>query len=183
VRARFFLLIPWLLLSWTLSAKADDQSSRQELKHSGYLVLSAARDTTSDYHWSSGPGAERRSLVWSCGVLNIPVNYEIEDFGPFDLAIPCTERFGGVGKTGRLIMTDGKFEINEPVLLTDGTVFFFAEDGLLEFVASRIRYFPPEVKEKVDPRASFMLLGGLLVLIAVLVRRSRRIIKKRANIS
>ncbi len=145
-------------------------------------MVTAAQDTSSGYHWVDGPGTSQRSLVWPCGVINIPTDYPVEGFGPFDLAIPCTGVWGGVGNTGRLLMEDGQYRIDEPIFMTDGTVHFFADDGLLEIVASRVRYFPSEIKkDKTDPKASFILLVGLAILIAVLIRRSRRIIKQRAN--
>jgi hypothetical protein len=148
----------------------------------GFLVVTAAQDTASGFQWVDGPGDSRRSLIWDNGLLNIPNDHSFEGFGAFDLAFSCNGTLGGAGKAGRLLMTDGQYKINEPLLLTDGTVFFFADAGLLEIVATRVRYFAPEVKKSIDPRSSFALLAGLLILIAVLVRRSRRIIKKKIDL-
>lgn len=147
----------------------------------GYLVVTAAQDTSSGYHWIDGPGDGRRSLIWPNGVLSVPLDYPIEGFGAFDLAIPCGDDFGGVGDAGRLLMQDGQYRLREPVVLTDGTIYFFADEGLLEIVATRVRYFPPETEKTSDMRSSFFLLAGLMILIYVLIRRSRNTMKKRAN--
>lgn len=171
------------VLALVTSAFAENENQKYALGDLGYLVVTAAQDTAYGYHWVDGPGNSRRALVWAHGVLSIPFDFPVEGFGAFDLAIPCGDDFGGVGDAGRLLMKDGQYRINEPILLTDGTVYFFADDGLLEIVATRIRYFPPENKEVHDSRASFLLLAGLTILITVLIRRSRSIIKKRANSS
>ncbi len=176
-----FFMLALLIIGSASCASADNSSPSLVLGDNGLLVITAAQDTASGYHWANGPGNDRRSLIWPSGVLSIPYDYPVDGFGAFDLAIPCGEVLGGVGEDGRLLMQDGQYRIREPVLLTDGTVYFFAEDGLLEIVATRVRYFPPEIKDSSDPRASFVLLAGLLLLIGVLIRRSRRIIKKRAN--
>ena len=174
----FILLFFSLLIA---STSAGQDSPELVLGDVGYLVVTAAQDSASGYHWVDGPGKTRRSLIWPSGVLSVPLDYPIDGFGAFDLAIACGDDFGGVGDAGRLLMKDGQYRLTEPVVLTDGTVFFFADEGLLEIVATRVRYFPPEIHETTDMRSSFFLLAGLLVLIYVLIRRSRNTMKKRAN--
>lgn len=149
------------------------QDSRHALGHPGYIVMTgAAHDTTGTFFWQGGPGPDQRSLVWAQGVLTVPVELVPETFGPADLAVPCGAELAGGGHGGRLVFTGGTYRIDEPLLLTDGSVTLYATAGKLEILGERVRYSAPKVSVK-NPLASYVLLAGLLLLTLVLLRRAR----------
>jgi hypothetical protein len=155
------------------SAPAGGQEARHALGHPGYIVMAGAvEDTTGTFVWQSGPGATQRSLVWEDGVLTIPADLVPETFGPADLAIPCGPELAGGGHGGKLVFSGGNYRIHEPLLLTDGTVTLYATAGTLEILGERVRYVAPRRSLK-DPRASYILLAGLVLLTLVLLRRAR----------
>jgi hypothetical protein len=145
------------------------------LGHPGYLVLvgAAMADSTTEFLWQEGPGPDQRSLVWPAGALTVPVDLTAESFGPTDLAVPCGAQLAGASHGGRLVFEPGIYEVVSPLLLTDGTVTLYAAAGELEILGERILYRPP-MKQGRDPRASFILLAGLVLLTLVLLRRARR---------
>ena len=151
------------------------------LGHPGYLIISAARDSSAGFNWLDGPGPHQISLTWLDGMLTLPDTMVLEPFGQFDLAVPVTAQLSGAGASGKLDWRDGTFEISEPIMLNDGVVGLLVSEGELEILGTRIRYRAPEIKEpkkKSDPRASFFMLAGIMLLIWVLMRRARRTIKK-----
>jgi hypothetical protein len=160
-----------------------DPASRlgEQLGHPGYLIITAGRDSTAGFQWLEGPGPDQISLTWLDGMLTLPDSLTLEPFGERDLAVPVTGSFAGAGAGGKLRWQDGTFTISEPVLLTDGLVQLLASAGELEVLATRIRYRAPEAtapRDGNDLRASLMMLAGIALLIAVLLRRARRKLKK-----
>ena len=152
-----------------------------QLGHPGYLIIAAARDSAAGFQWLDGPGPDQISLTWLDGMLTLPDSLVLEPFAEHDLAVPVSSALAGAGAGGKLQWQDGTFTISEPILLTDGTVQLLASAGELEIVASRIRYRAPEVvppEPGTDLRASLMMLAGVALLIAVLLRRARRQLKK-----
>lgn len=146
---------------------------RHELGTAGFLVIADANDTTDVFVWQDGPGEGRRSLVWDEGVLTVPDDMVFESYGPYDLGVPCGANLTGHGKGGRLVFASGTYPIDEPVRLTDGVVDFYAAAGELEIRNGRVRYSRDEARQK-DPRASFIMLAGLVLLTVILLRRARR---------
>lgn len=152
-----------------------------QLGHSGYLIMTAARDSTAGYQWLDGPGPDQISLTWLDGMLTLPDSLVLEPFAEHDLAVPVSGALAGAGAGGKLQWQDGTFTISEPILLTDGVVQLLASAGELEILSSRIRYRAPESvppEPGTDLRASLMMLAGVALLIAVLLRRARRQLKK-----
>ncbi|MCP4571972.1 MAG: hypothetical protein GY838_06420 [bacterium] len=154
-------------------AAADDEPLRYTLGEPGYLVLAGAADSTDVYIWQDGPGEGRRSLVWDEGMLTVPADLVGETYGRHDLGFPCGATLAGNGRGGRLVFEPGTFPIDEPLRLGDGSLDFYAADGELEIRAGRIRYSRAASRQK-DPRASFIMLAGMVVLTVVLLRRARR---------
>ena len=105
-------------------------------------------------------------------MLTVPSDLQPETFGPDDLAVPCGAGLTGTGNAGRLVFQPGRYPVTEPLLLTDGTVTLYVAGGELEIVGERVRYRATETadRERKDPRASFMLLAGLVLLTVVYVR-------------
>lgn len=160
-------------------AQPADPAAENALGHSGYLIISSARDSTAGYTWQKGPGPGQLSLTWRAGMLTIPETLVLEPFSVDDLAIPVTADFSAAGSGGQLEWKEGSYKISEPLVMSDGIIDFLVSKGELEILASRIRYSPPEgmQEEEADPRASFLMLAGFLLLIGVLLRRARRKIK------
>lgn len=153
----------------------------ETLGHPGYLIITAGRDSSAGYTWLEGPGPHQISMTWLDGMLTVPDSLPLEPFAERDLAIPVSALFSGAGASGKLEWKDGIFEISEPLMATDGAVQLLASGGELEIVGSRVRYRPPPARDQEkpsDPRASFVMLAGILLLIGVLMRRARKKIKE-----
>jgi len=176
----------WLVVLWATAAAGQPdleqgQGLGTELGMPGYLIMSSARDTTAGYQWNEGPGPDQISLSWRQGMLTVPGSLVLEEYSLADLAVPVSAKLTGAGASGSLEWRDGTYEINEPVLLSDGQVNLLVSQGQLEVVGSRIRYRPPlsdNGQKPADPRASFIMLAGILLLIGVLLRRARQKMNK-----
>ena len=144
------------------------------LGHPGYLILAGAADSTAGYHWRDGPGPDQRSLVWEHGLLTVPTDLALEGFGPRDLAVAVGAELTGASDGGDLLFQDGRYRISAPLLLSDRNLSFYAAAGELELVGERIRYLPPDMGERPDPRAGFIFLAGMVLLVIVLMRLARR---------
>lgn len=156
-----------------LAGPGAGQENRHALGHPGFIVVKgAAGDTTGTFAWQTGPGAQQRSLVWEDGVLTIPVELVPETFGPDGLAVACGAELAGGGHGGRLVFDGGRYRVHEPLLLTDGTVTLYATAGELEILGERVTYRAPS-RSVTDPRSSYLLLAGLVLLTLVLLRRAR----------
>ncbi len=168
----------WLGFS-AASASGDTLTSGgQVLGRPGYLIISAARDSTAGYRWSTAPESGQKSLVWDCGLLVLPDSLILEPFGADDLGVATAPGLRGSGGGGALAFRDGRFKIDQPLLLTDGLISLYIADGELEIRGAQIRYLPPGSDQKksttvADPRAGFLLMSGIVVLIVVLMRRAR----------
>lgn len=179
------LLLPLLALAGaapgqepSAAAVTPDESL---LGHPGYLIISAARDTTAGYRWLEGPGPGQHSLTWLDGMLTVPDSLVLEPFGERDLAVPVTAALAGAGAGGKLHWTEGTYAISEPLMATDGIVQLLVSGGELEILGTRVRYRPPPAtpeKSNTDMRASLLMLSGIILLIAVLMRRARRAARK-----
>ena len=157
-----------------LLAAGSARTEAPSLGHPGYLILVGAADSTAGYHWRDGPGPGQRSLVWEHGLLTVPATLALEGFGPRDLAVAVGAGLTGTSDGGELVFSDGRYRISAPLLLSDPNVSFYAAAGELELVGQRIRYLPPQVGGRADPRAGFVFLAGMVVLVVVLMRLARR---------
>jgi len=153
----------------------------EALGHPGYLIITAARDSSAGFTWQKGPGPGQLSLTWRSGMLTIPETLELEPFSLNDLAVPVLASFSAAGASGNLEWQEGNYDISEPLMMTDGVVDFLVSKGELEILGTRIRYrAAPEIEDdKADPRASFLMVAGVLLLIGVLMRRARRKMKEK----
>ena len=109
-------------------------------------------------------------------MLTVPDSMALEPFAESDLAVPVTGHLTGAGASGTLDWREGTYPVSEPVMITDGVVSMLVSGGELEILGTRIRYRPPAFSDeegRADPRASFMMLAGILLLILVLMRRAR----------
>ena len=114
-------------------------------------------------------------MVWPAGTLNLPVNHQVDDFTEADLGVPCSEQLAGVGGGGELLLREGEYRLSEPILLSDGEVFLHLAAGKIEVRGERISYEPPRPgAPPPDPKAGYIFLLGMVILIAVLMRRARK---------
>ena len=160
---------------------APDSLGPRELGHPGYLIMEAARDSSAGYRWEKGPASGQISLRWEGGLLTIPDTLALEAFARSDLAIPVLQGLTGVGQSGSLRWQDGRYRVSEPLILADGRITSLVSSGDLEILGSRVRYRLAEYsdqEEKGDPRAPFLMLAGIVLLIWVLLRRARKRIKQ-----
>ncbi len=150
----------------------------QTMGRPGYLIISSGRDSTAGFRWLAGPGVAQKSLVWESGQLILPDSMSLESFGADDLGISTTEDLQGSSGGGVLSFRDGRFAVDQPLLLTDGVISLYTADGELEIRGAQVRYVPPNVDKAndsrlPDPRAGFLFLAGIVLLIVVLMRRAR----------
>jgi hypothetical protein len=143
-----------------------------QLDQPGVLVITAAQDTAAGFAWQPGPGPGRISLVWEGGVLSIPDTLAMEGYPNLNLGIPVKAGFFGRGKEGPLAMEDGIYQVSEDLMMSDGVVQLMVSDGELEINGPRIRYTQP-VANPDNPVSNYLFIAGLLILIAVLLRRAR----------
>ncbi len=142
------------------------------LGRAGYLVIEAVRDTTAGFRWEAGPEPGHRSLVWDQGRLTLPDTLEAEDFGRYDLGVPCTARMEGAGASGQLLLRDGIYPVSEPVVFSDGRLELRVFSGELEFRGASIRYRRVAGQPR-EFRSGLILLAGMTLLVVVLLRRAR----------
>ncbi len=143
------------------------------MTHPGILIITAGQDSTAGFHWQKGPGLGRISLVWDGGVLSIPDTLALEGYPNFNLGIPIRKGFFGSGKNGALEFVDGIYGISEDLMMSDGLVQLMVSRGELEIHGPRIRYSFSQTEPKKQV-ANYLLTAGLLILIAVLLRRARK---------
>jgi hypothetical protein len=172
----------WMILGLgVVPALAEDEPvSARYLGRPGYLVIEAARDATAGFKWEDGPRPGFRSLVWDQGRLTLPDSLEAEDFARQDVGVPCTARLAGSGASGQLVLRDGIFPVSEPVILSDGRLELQISAGELEFRGARIRY-RRAVAEPRTFKSGLLMLAGMTVLVAVLLRRARLKAAERAG--
>ncbi len=149
------------------------------LEQPGVLIITSARDTTAGFQWQPGPGNGRISLVWPGGVLSLPDSLAMEAYPNSNLAIPLIAGFSGNLEAGPFALDDGTYEINENLIMSDGVIQLIVSSGELEIFGPRFRYTLSSDNSH-ESRSNYLLIAGLLVLIAVLLRRSRMILRKRA---
>ncbi len=175
-RTFFFLLL--LIPPVQALAQADGSENRFELEQPGILIITAASDTSAGFFWRPGPGEGRISLVWDGGVLSVPDTLAMDGFPNNNLGIPLRPGFAGSGAQGPLLLDDGVYSVSESLMMGDGIIQLMISDGELEIYGPRFRYTRPVTKPFDDKtKANFLLIAGLLLLIAVLLRRSRMILR------
>ena len=168
----------WILLTGLLipligdgPVLAADEEGPLTLEQPGFVILSAALDSTSGYTWQLGPGVGQRSLAWPHGVLTLPDSLPVESLRGVDLVVPCTGDLSGLGHTGSLVFQDGIYNVSEPLFLSDGTIQLYLTAGELLVLNQRVRYTAPVEKGR-DPRAGYVFLSGMVLLVVILLRRA-----------
>jgi len=146
------------------------QARAVTLGHPGYVVITSGLDTSLGYRWELGPAPGQRSLIWADGHLALPDSLELESLRDVDLLVPVTGELGGLGNSGRLVFREGIFPVSEPIHLSDGRIELYLKAGELEIQGQRVRYTAPAAKRS-DPKAGYVFLAGMVILVFVLLRR------------
>ena len=178
---RVFIFLILIFLPSLVAAQVEAESERFSLEQPGILIITAASDTSAGFHWHAGPGAGRISLRWDGGVLSVPDTLAMDGYPNNNLGIPLQPGFSGNGAEGPLLLADGLYTVKENLMLGDGVIQLMISDGEFEVFGPRFRYSRLSQGAIVDDRtkANFMMIAGLLLLIAVLLRRARSILRKR----
>lgn len=159
-----------LLLSGSGASGADTAV----LGRPAYLVIESARDTTAGFRWDHDAKGGRRSLRWVEGVLDIPDTLRPVAFGPRDLGILLGPECRGTGAAGSLQFVDGVYRVTELLALDDGRTRLHLSAGVLDIRGDQIRYRRLPAKPARDPRAGYLMLAGMVLLVTVLLRRARQ---------
>lgn len=153
------------------------------LMEEGLLVIADAQDSTTVFRWESGPGPKMLSLIWPEGRLTLPADLALQGDSHGNLGVPLRVGFGGTGSDGPFAMVDGTHAFSESLAFTDGRMQWVVSEGTLEIKGSVIRYLRPwgsdsgndsSPRSPQEQKANFLLIAGLLLLIAVLMRRARQ---------
>ncbi len=177
-----------LLLAFSLLAIPGlaRPGTRQELTGEGLLVITAAQDSTRSFRWEEGPGSGQLSLVWPEGRLIIPSELSLQGDAQGDLGIPLRAGFGGNSPAGPVALGEGLQSIDANLAFSDGRLQWMVSGGELEIHGNRLIYRRPWVGTGKAPgtglkdqRANLLMIAGLLLLIAVLLRRARRITRRK----
>ena len=170
-----------LLVSLKAPAVAEDREDQGEAgwphpPTSGLLVVAAAQDSAAAYTWLPLPEERRRLLVWEQGVLSIPDSLEVHLQGR-DLAVPYLQVLIGVSHQSGLRFETGHYDIEHPLLLSDGRLQLLAASGKLTIERGRIVY--EAARPSTDPRSSYLFVAALLIVSFLLLARARSRLKKK----
>ena len=137
------------------------------------LIVEAARDTTAGFRAQALPEQGRRALTWPHGVITLPDTTAWLEHGETGLAFRLrVESLAGVGAGGRFTVVPGRYTLDTPLYLGDDALVACLAAGELEISPGYVVYRQP-VKRR-DQRGDYMLLGGLVLATAVLLRSARR---------
>lgn len=176
-RVLFFLIMTMIPVQ--VCAQSLPVQERFILEQPGILIITAASDTSAGFQWRQGPGTGRISLVWDGGMLSVPDTLAMDGFPNNNLGVPLQAGFSGTGSQGPLLLDDGSYAVSENLMMGDGVIQLVVSDGELEIFGPRFRYSRPQkISPDDESKANFLLISGLLILIAVLLRRARKILRK-----
>jgi len=142
----------------------------------GVLLITAGADTAAGFRWLELPAIQQRCLVWANGFLMLPSDVTPERFGQSSLLVPYGSNLAGVSDGRRLRFVLGKYRVERPLLLTDGAVSLFVSYGELDIEDGRIVY--QSVRRISNPKAQYLLLAGIVILITMLLLRVRSRLRK-----
>jgi hypothetical protein len=168
----------WMVLSvwvwWSVAAPWGSAQDTREVhpQRAGILVIEAGLDSTAGFRWVSLPEQGVRCLTWRDGTLVLPLEQPTGQFGVDDLTLPFDSGMMGISDGRRLLFREGRYPIDRPLLLADGSRWIFFSRGELVIEPGRIIYRqgPPPTNLK----AQYLLLAGIVILITVLMVRIRR---------
>jgi len=155
-----------LILSLIASARPATAESIQ-------FVIEAARDTTSEFVAMPLAKLGAQALAWPEGVVTVPDSLEWLDYGEASLAFTLDgSRLVGAMVEGIFAADPGRYDVDTPIQLSDGRITACLTAGEIEVKPGLIIYRRPHQGR--DPRADFMIVGGLVLATAVLLHGVRR---------
>ncbi len=137
----------------------------------GALLITAGADTAAGFRWLELPAIQRRCLVWADGFMTLPSDVTPEHFGQASLLVPYGPNLAGISDGRHLRFVLGKYRVERPLLLTDGVVSLYVSYGELNIEDGRIVY--QAVRRISNPKAQYLLLAGIVILITMLLLRIR----------
>jgi hypothetical protein len=112
-------------------------------------------------------------LTWPHGVITVADTTAWLEHGETGLAFRLrASSLAGVGAGGRFVGEPGSYEIDTPLYLGDQELVACLAAGELEISPGFVIYRLPHHRR--DQRGDFMLLGGIILATAVLLRSVRR---------
>jgi len=173
------LLLGLLILNLGLAALAGAQDdSALHPPRPGIFLIEAVYDTTGNFSCVPMPAVGAQCLTWDGGVLTFPEDLSPGRFGLADLTVPYGAELVGVSAGTRLVFREGRFVVDQPLLLTDGSVRLFVERGEIVIESNRI-VVRAAAGGADDARPQYLLLAGIVLLIFVLMVRVRSRLRDR----
>lgn len=137
------------------------------------LVIDRARDAERGFVAREQELLGRRVLAWPAGVVSTPDSLawlaEAEDGLAFALV---ADRISATGVAGALPLTEGRYAIDTPIMLTDGRLTAFFAAGRLEVSGGVVRYRAPS--PPLARGGTLYILAGVALATAVLLRALHR---------
>ncbi len=142
-------------------------------EHPGILVIESACDSTF-FNWNSV--GQSSSVTWATGAFLFSANANVGTFGLNDLTIDYSIDLHGISDGRELIFQNGNYSFDKTLVLTATNFTLVACEGVLEIADGRITLQIP-VDKKSNGNSSYILLAGMIVLIATLMNRTRKQMK------
>lgn len=162
------VLVP-LLAALLMAATGSVDAKAESLE----LVIEAARDTTQGFAARDLERQSRRLLAWPEGVVSLPDTVVWRQGGATGLAFQLDgARIAGGSAAGLLQLVPGRYDLDTPVYLGDGTISAMFSAGRLEITPGRILYRRPA--SRIARRGTLFLLAGLVLATGVMLRAARR---------
>lgn len=137
------------------------------------FVVEGARDEARRFESRALPEQERRLLTWPEGVISLPDSAVLREAGVSGLAFALdASRVAAAGSGGRLALDHGRYDIDTPLYLGDGTATVLITAGSLEIDRFRIVYRRPAAG--VGSRGTLFVLAGVALATALMLRLVRR---------
>ncbi len=138
----------------------------------GLFVFKAAADSVGALRATDLVGSGQRALVWESGVVTMPDSLACEPYGADDLAVATLPGLSGITARGRFDLAPGRYDLDEPLLLTDGRMAAYLTSGTLDVETGLVVYARPSHPK--NTHASYLLLAGIVLGTWVLLLNLRR---------
>ncbi len=162
------LITTCLLCSLLLTVPATCKQLSPE--YPGILVIESACDSTA-FNWNSV--GEHSSIIWETGAFLFSSEADTGTFGLNDLTVVYDVNLVGISNGSELVFQNGKYSFDTPLVLTATDFTLVACKGILEIADGRIDLQILSTDKK-SGNSSYILLAGMVILIAILMNRSRK---------
>lgn len=138
------------------------------------LVIVDGADPARGYVQTVHAEVARTTLIWPHGAITVPDSV-VWQIRAADLEIglePAELRI--TAAAGTLPVADGNFDIDTPLLVEDGRLVALLAAGRLRIEGERLMYRRPPSSSIPGRQGTLLLVAGLAVATAVLLRAARR---------